>query len=161
MKEKKAEKKAKKRIEELNGGKTHPKEKESPGSGSEKLEKTKEAKEALPPFPPPPKGKESRFSPMSSDEEVEELDFEAIDIEEFSRDIINVPFEIWHIVNPGVDPLSEKEKKLIGKPLSRVIVKHQLQKYAKDEFVLVAFLSFAILGRLRKSKKKEPEKVIQ
>ncbi len=152
---KKAEEQGQKRVEEMIEGKTNPAEK-SVDTGSEKME---EERSKVPPFPPPPKGTESHFSPMSSETD-EPVDFEAIDIEEFSKDIVNIPFEIWHIINPNIEPLSTKEKKLIGKPLSRVIIKHELQKYAKDEFVLVAFLSFAILGRLKKDKGDSPEKEV-
>lgn len=137
-------------------GKTKPLEdKTSPGS--EKLVLEEEEKRELPPFPPERKGKRDLFSPVISEGEEGEGDFEAIDIEEFCKDIANIPFEIWHIVNPEVEPLSAKEKKLIGKPLSRVVVKYDLQKYAKDELVLFAFLSFSVLGRLKKSKR-SPEK---
>jgi len=157
MKKTKTIKKADEYKDQMIEGKTKPTGNEK-DTGSEKFTTTEERK-LVPPFPPPPKGKESLFSPMNGSEE-EPVDFEAIDIEDFCRDIINVPFEIWHIINPSVEPLSAKEKKLIGKPLARVIVKHELQKYAKDEFVLVAFLGFAILGRLKKSKGDSPEKKV-
>jgi len=127
----------------------------------EQVKKVKEKdSEELPPFPPPRKGD---LSGLTNSEEVEEEEveeegeFEAVDIEELCRDFSNVPFEIAHILNPKIKPLSQKEKKLIGKPLSRVIVKHDLQRLAKDEIVLVIFLGFAILARVKDLKKDEEE----
>ena len=122
---------------------------EEKGTG-EKLVKEAGEKADLPPFPPEVKSKKSLFSPSISEDAEGEPDFESIDIEEFCKDIANIPFEIWHILKPDIKPLSAQEKKLIGKPLSRVVAKYELQKYAKDEFVLIAFLSFSVLSRLKK-----------
>ena len=118
------------------------------------IEKLAKDREDLPPFPKAKKGVDTSTGSLT---EEEETDFEAIDIEEFCRDLANIPFEIAHIIKPSIKPLEPKEKKLIGKPLSRVIVKHNLDKMCKDEFVLIALLGVVILKRVRQAR--EPEEV--
>ena len=149
--------KLEKNLEEVKG-KTKPlDDKTSPGV--EKLAKEEERRE-LPDFPAPPKrGSGDRFSPAISEGEEGEADFEPLDIEAFCKDAVNVPFEIWHILKPQIETLSANEKKMIGKPLSRLIVKYQLQKYAKDEILLLAFISFSVVSRLRQTED-SPEKEV-
>ncbi|MBA7496242.1 hypothetical protein ES702_06841 [subsurface metagenome] len=111
--------------------------------GRKKEQKKKEEK--LPPFP----AEETKDSiPGISKDEPEE-----IVLEEICRDIIAIPFEIWHLLRPGVEPLSEKEKDLISKPLSRVAQKYDVSRYMKDEFLLIAFLGFSVTRRLKIKKK--------
>ena len=61
-------------------------------------------------------------------------------------------------MKPGVKPLTDTEKKLISKPMARVMLKYDVQKYAKDEFLLLGFLGFAVMKRVKDSKKVEDEK---
>jgi len=62
---------------------------------------------------------------------------------------------MWNKANPNVPPLSEFEKKNISKPLARIVVKYDVAKYAKDEFVLFTFLGFAIYKRVKIKKVKK------
>ena len=139
---------------------TKPEKEPEKGTGQEKLQTEKDD---LPPFPKPKKNEEADFG-RGIDEEVsdriedeEEGDFDAVDLDELSRDIAGVPFEIWAVLKPGVSPLTEKEKKLIGKPLARVLSKYDVAKYAKDEFLLMAVVAFSIMSRLKDSQKKEKD----
>jgi len=74
------------------------------------------------------------------------------ELEEICRDIIAIPFEVWAILKPEVTPLSEVEKKLIGKPLSRVLIKYDIGRFMKDEVLLLGFFGFSVLKRLRVKK---------
>jgi hypothetical protein len=67
------------------------------------------------------------------------------------RDIISIPFEVWAILKPAVKPLSETEKDLIAKPLSRIAVKYDLAKFMKDEILLFGFLGYSVLKRIKVS----------
>lgn len=142
--------------------KTRPKQgKSSKGKPiSEKLEQSKKAKESLPPFPPGPKD----LSGRTNFEEEEELpDFEALDIEDFCKDLVGATSEIAHIINKKIRVCDEKEKKIIGRPLSRVIIDHELQKYAKNEFLLLAGLTYVVYKRVREVKAADnsPEKDVK
>jgi len=112
-----------------------------------KFQLAEDQEENLPPFPP----KDQKVGDISSESPGGESEEEIDDIllEEVCKDFVSVPFEIWHILKPSVLPLSDKEKTLISKPLSRVVQKYDLQKYAKDEFLLAGFLGFAIIKRAK------------
>lgn len=150
----------KREMEDLKKTKPEKKEEET---GQEKMQSKKDE---LPPFPEPKKneedfgrGQDEKVSDRVEDDELEG-DFDAVDLDELSRDIAGVPFEIWAVLKPGVKPLTEKEKKLIGKPLARVLSKYDVAKYAKDEFLLMAVVGFSIMSRLKDSQKKEDDKRI-
>ncbi len=92
------------------------------------------------------------------DEEAREDDFEPLDIEDFCQDMVGAIVETGCIFLPRLTPLDAKQKKLIGKPLSRVIVKHKLDKACKEEFVLIAavgIVAYKKIGEMRKAKIKE------
>jgi len=72
---------------------------------------------------------------------------------EFCSDIASVPFEIWHILKPEVSELSDLEKKAIGKPLARIVLKYNLQDYAKDEIYLTMIFSGVLFKRIKQAKK--------
>lgn len=112
-------------------------------------EKEKEEKEELPPFPIP---EEEEKSPIPSPEDsipgISNEDHEEY-ITEVCRDLICIPFEIWHVLNPKVNPLSELEKKHISKPLAKVAIKYEVDRLMKEEIMLFTFLGFAILQRAR------------
>ena len=110
----------------------------------EKKQKKKGKENKLPEFP---KEETKGGIPGISEDEPEE-----VVLEEICRDIIAIPFEIWHLLRPGVEPLSEKEKDLIAKPLSRVAQKYDVGRYMKDEFLLIAFLGFSVIRRTRVKK---------
>jgi len=96
------------------------------------------------------KGKESASSTESSlpgsEDELDE------NIVEVCADVVAIPFAIWHEFNKNVQPLSEKEKQDISKPLAKVVAKYDLGKYMKEEFVLVFYLGSAIYGRAKVKK---------
>lgn len=100
----------------------------------------------LPPFPEEGM-KESRFTLGDEEEEIDSETLGAI-----CEDIISIPFEVWAILKPGTEPLSSAEKKMIAKPLSRIVVKYDVAKFMKDEFLLIAALGFAILKRVKMKK---------
>ena len=79
-------------------------------------------------------------------------DQDKLDLEEICSDIVALPFEVWSILKPGVNPLSDAEKKLIGKPLSRIVVKYDVARFMKDEILLCAFLGFSVLKRVKVAK---------
>jgi len=108
----------------------------------EKLEK----KTDLPEFPEEkesPSEKPEDSIPGISDEDHEEY------ITEVCKDLICIPFEIWHVLNPKVNPLSDLEKKHISKPLAKVAMKYHVDRLMKEEIMLFTFLGFAILQRAR------------
>lgn len=87
-------------------------------------------------------------SPPGSEEGIPEDQ----NIVEVCADVIAIPFAIWHEFNKNVQPLSEKEKQNISKPLAKVVAKYDLGKYMKEEFVLVFYLGSAIYGRAKVKK---------
>lgn len=98
---------------------------------------------------------------LSKEEEKESLkesslpggsDVDDENILEICREITGTVFEIWHRANPKVEPLSEFELKHITQPLSRIVVKYDVAKYMKDEFLLCTFLGFAIYKRVKVKK---------
>jgi hypothetical protein len=80
------------------------------------------------------------------------IEQDKLDLEEICGDIMALPFEVWAILKSGVKPLSDIEKKLIAKPLSRIIVKYDVTKFMKDEVLLCAFLGFSVLKRVKVTK---------
>jgi len=74
-------------------------------------------------------------------------------LQEILIETIAIPFEIWHMRNPRVSPLSEEEKAVIKKPLTRVIKKYGLDEYASDEIILAVVLGGAVFKRVNESKK--------
>jgi len=89
-----------------------------------------------------------KSSPPGSEEGIPE----DANIEEVCADVIAIPFAIWHELNKNVEPLSEKEKRNISKPLAKVVAKYDLGKYMKEELVLVFYLGSAIYGRAKVKK---------
>lgn len=71
------------------------------------------------------------------------------DLQEICRDLVSVPFEIWAILKPGVQPLSDTEKNLISKPLARIVVKYDVARFMKDEILLLGFLGYSVIKRVR------------
>lgn len=69
------------------------------------------------------------------------------------EDIIALPFELWGVVKKGVAPLSEKERKNLGKPFARLVLKYKVQEYVKDEFYFLFILGIVISKRLEFKKK--------
>jgi hypothetical protein len=69
--------------------------------------------------------------------------------EEFAGDIVGLPFEAWHIVNPVVLPLSDDEKERLAAPFARIMEKYGLGKLAKDEIVFAFYLTAAVFGRVK------------
>lgn len=141
--------------------KKDPSEKPTP----EQLKKVKKnpPREKKPPFPFPPEEPEkedsSTGSPME-EKEIEEEDFQPLDIEEFCQDMVGAAVEIGCIFLPKMTPLDPKQKKLIGKPLSKVIIKHRLDKACKEEFVLIAAIGFVAYKKITEMQtvKKEEKK---
>jgi len=74
------------------------------------------------------------------------------EIEEVCGDVIAIPFELWGIFKKGVEPLSEKEKKGLGKPFARLAIKYHVQDYMKDEFYFLFILGVAISKRVKVKK---------
>lgn len=69
--------------------------------------------------------------------------------EELAGDLIGFPFEVWHILNEAALPLSDKEKRIVSGPVTRIIEKYELQKFAKDEILLTVYLAGMVYGRVR------------
>jgi len=73
-------------------------------------------------------------------------------LEEILVEAISVPFEIWHLRNSKVSPLSEEEKIIIKKPLTRIVKKYGLDEYASDEVMLAVVLGGVIFKRINEAK---------
>ena len=114
-------------------------------------------KNEVPPYP-------DRNATPSSDEgpkftAAEEKKVEvAVDIEKLSYDLVDMGFKMWHLINPRVREIEEKECLNIAKPFAAVIEKHDLTKYFKymgytQEILLVYNLGSAIVVRTKELKK--------
>ena len=78
--------------------------------------------------------------------------------EALAGDLIALPFDGWHLIQPCVDPLSEEEKSRLAGPFARILEKYGMAKIAKDEILLGFYLTAVIYGRIkavREEKKKE------
>ena len=96
--------------------------------------------------------------PESNEDEEEKQDgsfSSSENLEELCGDIAAVPFEIWSILNPKVEKLTDTEKKAISRPLARLVEKYNLGTYAKDEFYLAIILTGVTFKRVNQAK---PEK---
>ncbi len=138
MKETKS-KKEKEGLEEQ--GKTEPQ--------TDVQDKEEKPEDLLPKFPPKNAKESSEFPGGEAEPEV----LTEIEIGEVCEDIIALPFELWGVVKKGVAPLSEKERKNLGKPFARLVLKYKVQAYVKDEFYFLFILGIAISKRLEFKKK--------
>jgi hypothetical protein len=78
--------------------------------------------------------------------------------EALAGDLIALPFDGWHLIQPCVDPLSEEEKSRLAGPFARILEKYGMGKIAKDEILLGFYLTAVVYGRIkaiREEKKKE------
>lgn len=99
--------------------------------------------------------------PESNEDEEEKQDgsFSSIEnLEELCGDIAAVPFEIWSILNPKVEKLTDTEKKAISRPLARLVEKYNLGTYAKDEFYLAIILTGVTFKRINQAKPEKKKK---
>lgn len=85
--------------------------------------------------------KEEESGPGSDDDDV-------FDFEEICRDLSDMPFQIWCILNPNVPPLAEKEKDLIAKYVLRTAKKYKIKKYMRDELLLLAVVGYSVMKRI-------------
>ena len=121
-------------------------ESQSPEQTTKEIESKDQEKEKKPEFKELlSKGKDSLTkSSLPGSEDDLLLDENIVEV---CADVIAIPFAIWHEINKNVQPLSEKEKENISKPLAKVVTKYDLGRYMKEEFVLVFYLGSAIYGR--------------
>lgn len=75
-------------------------------------------------------------------------DDEIFDFEEICRDLSDMPFQIWCILNPNVPPLADKEKDLIAKYVLRTAKKYKIKKYMRDELLLLAVVGYSVMKRI-------------
>lgn len=68
---------------------------------------------------------------------------------ELAGDLIALPFDAWHLVQPAADPLSPMEKERLAGPFARIMEKYGLGKVAKDEILLGFYLTACIYGRMK------------
>ncbi len=96
------------------------------------------------------------------DQDPEEI-LDQLDIIEICKDLSGLPFEIWHVVNPDIEELTEKEKRRIGRPLARIAQKHDFARIMKDEFLLLLCVGVSISKRvkIKKPVKKEAKKNVK
>jgi len=90
---------------------------------------------------PPEKEKEEESGPGPEDDEI-------FDFEEICRDLSDMPFQIWCILNPNVPPLADKEKDLIAKYVLRTAKKYKIKKYMRDELLLLAVVGYSVMKRI-------------
>lgn len=133
--------------------KTKSMEKET---GSEKLA-DKGAREQVPPFPPAKKGVATSNGSLTEEslKTEEESDFEAFDIKEFCQDLVVMVGDVARIFVPKLTRIDDTQKKLIGKPMSKVIVKHKLDKLCKDEFLFIGAVVYVGYKKITELKKLE------
>ena len=123
------------------------------GTGSEKLA-TKETREEVPPFPKAKPGVDTGTGSLET-EEVEQSDFEVLDIKDFCQDLVGMIGDVARIFVPKLTPIDATQRKLIGKPMSKVIVKHKLDKLCKDEFLLIGAITYVGYKKIQELKKAE------
>jgi hypothetical protein len=78
--------------------------------------------------------------------------------EALAGDLIALPFDGWHLIQPCVDPLTEEEKSRLAGPFARILEKYGMGKIAKDEILLGFYLTAVVYGRIkaiREEKKRE------
>lgn len=71
---------------------------------------------------------------------------------ELCADVIKLPFELWHVAVPPVEPLADSYAMQLAKPFSRIVDKHGLGKYLKDEVILLIGLGTAVIPRIQQTK---------
>jgi len=109
-------------------------------------------KNELPPFP----GSKEEFSRSSSEIEKElseETELTDADILDPVKNILKGLIDLWIIYKPSVSPLSDKEANLLGKPLSRILHKYGVLRYAKDEILFTILTVSVIAPRIKQSQK--------
>ena len=123
------------------------------GTGSEKLATEKE-KSQVPPFPKAKKGVDTFDGSLTEEnQEIEESDFEAFDLQDFCQDFVGFIGDVARIFAPKLTPVDATQKKLIGKPMSKVITKHKLDKLCKDEFLLIGAITYVGYKKVQELKK--------
>jgi len=100
-------------------------------------------------LPPMPTTKEELPGPDSSSPSTSLESEPGAVSEALAGDLIALPFEAWHLVQPACDPLSEAEKARLAGPFSRIMEKYGLGKVAKDEILLGFYLTAVIYGRVK------------
>jgi len=81
--------------------------------------------------------------------------------EALAGDLIGLPFDGWHLIQPCVDPLSEEEKSRLAGPFARILEKYGLGKVAKDEILLGFYLTAVIYGRVKAVREEKKRNSIQ
>ena len=81
--------------------------------------------------------------------------------EALAGDLIALPFDGWHLIQPCVDPLSEEEKSRLAGPFARILEKYGLGKLAKDEILLGFYLTAVIYGRIKAVREEKKREKIQ
>jgi len=148
------EKSLRKKLEVNQMQKKEPSEKNQSKSEEQKtpdfpprIEESKETKEKE-------SEKESSIdSSLPGSDEEEKINDE--DLIEIVEDIIGAGFEVWHLADPSVELLEEHERRRVSKPITRVVLKHRLSRYIKDEFLAIFWLGISISKRIKVKKKDE------
>lgn len=81
--------------------------------------------------------------------------------EALAGDLIGLPFDGWHLIQPCVDPLSDEEKSRLAGPFARILEKYGLGKIAKDEILLGFYLTAVIYGRVKAVREEKKRNSIQ
>ena len=81
--------------------------------------------------------------------------------EALAGDLIGLPFDGWHLIQPCVDPLTEEEKSRLAGPFARILEKYGLGKIAKDEILLGFYLTAVIYGRVKAVREEKKRNSIQ
>ena len=134
--------------------KTITKKKNSEGQETTKpqidVKKKEESPEANLPEFPPEEGDISTGSPMEESEEK----ISSPELEEICGNIMVVLFQIWGIIQKGIEPLKESEKKLISPSMARLAVKYHVDEVMNDEIMFLGILGFSVSKRVLEQKKK-------
>lgn len=92
--------------------------------------------------------------PLQEEEELGEenqnsLNLPSLTIEkELARDILKLPFDIWHTIVPEVKTLDDSVAENLSFPFLRIIYKYGWQSFFKDELLLIIGLGSQVIPRV-------------
>ncbi len=123
----------------------------------EQLKKVKEkpSPEKKPKFPYPLEEESplTESSKKSSPPGSEEKETDSLYLEEICGNLWFVLYQLGGILKKGFEPLTEDVKKLLSPPTARMAVHYHVERYMKDELLILGILGIDISKRLMAKKK--------
>ena len=84
----------------------------------------------------------------------EEEVFTQESLEEICKVLAATTVAIWTVFDKEIEGLDEKEKDLVAPPMARCAIKHQVQKWVKDELALALAIGTIVSKRIIAKKEK-------